>query len=56
MNQGGEGPHGVMSGTTGSGKTTALRTVIEAIMLGHPAAERADGARGLQGRGRGEAV
>ena len=36
MNQGGEGPHGVMSGTTGSGKTTALRTVIESIMLGHP--------------------
>jgi type VII secretion protein EccCa/type VII secretion protein EccCb len=36
MNDGGDGPHGVMSGTTGSGKTTALRTVIEAIMLGHP--------------------
>ncbi|TDO06499.1 type VII secretion protein EccCa/type VII secretion protein EccCb [Mycobacterium sp. BK086] len=36
MNNGGDGPHGVMSGTTGSGKTTALRTVIEAIMLGHP--------------------
>ena len=36
MNSGGDGPHGVMSGTTGSGKTTALRTVIEAIMLGHP--------------------
>ena len=36
MNDGGSGPHGMMSGTTGSGKTTALRTVIEAIMLGHP--------------------
>jgi len=36
MNSGGDGPHGVMSGTTGSGKTTALRTVIAAIMLGHP--------------------
>ena len=36
INQGGDGPHGVMSGTTGSGKTTALRTVIEAIQLGHP--------------------
>lgn len=36
MNQGGDGPHGIMSGTTGSGKTTALRTVLESIMLGHP--------------------
>jgi DNA segregation ATPase FtsK/SpoIIIE, S-DNA-T family len=36
MNQGGDGPHGVMSGTTGSGKTTAIRTVIMALQLGHP--------------------
>jgi len=36
MNDGGEGPHGVMSGTTGSGKTTLLRTVNLAVMLGHP--------------------
>lgn len=36
MNQGGDGPHGVMSGTTGSGKTTALRSVLLSIMLGHP--------------------
>ncbi|MGY4646659.1 type VII secretion protein EccCa [Mycobacterium sp. URHB0021] len=36
MNQGGDGPHGVMSGTTGSGKTTAIRTLILAAMLGHP--------------------
>ena len=34
MNDGGDGPHGVMSAPP-SGKTTALRTVIEAIMLGH---------------------
>jgi type VII secretion protein EccCa/type VII secretion protein EccCb len=36
MNEGGDGPHGVMSGTTGSGKTTAIRTVIESLILGHP--------------------
>ena len=36
MNQGGDGPHGVMSGTTGSGKTTAIRTVLLAAILGHP--------------------
>ena len=36
MNQGGDGPHGVLSGTTGSGKTTALRTLITSIFLGHP--------------------
>ncbi len=34
--QGGYGPHGVMAGTTGSGKTTMLRTLIESLMLGHP--------------------
>ena len=39
MNDGGDGPHGVMSGTTGSGKTTLLRTVNLAIMLGHPPEE-----------------
>ena len=36
MNNDGDGPHGVMSGTSGSGKTTALRTVILALILGHP--------------------
>lgn len=36
MNQGGDGPHGVLSGTTGSGKTTLIRTIIEALMLAHP--------------------
>ncbi len=36
MNQGGDGPHGVMSGTTGSGKTTAIRTVLLSAILGHP--------------------
>lgn len=36
MNAGGDGPHGVLSGTTGSGKTTALRSTILSIMLGHP--------------------
>lgn len=34
--EGGMGPHGVMAGWTGSGKTTMLRTVIESLMLGHP--------------------
>ena len=34
--QGGYGPHGVMAGTTGSGKTMMLRAVIESLMLGHP--------------------
>lgn len=33
---GGMGPHGVMAGWTGSGKTTMLRTLIESLMLGHP--------------------
>lgn len=36
MNTGGDGPHGVLSGTTGSGKTTLIRTMIEALILGHP--------------------
>lgn len=36
MAQEGDGPHGVMSGTTGSGKTTTLRTVITSLMLAHP--------------------
>jgi type VII secretion protein EccCa/type VII secretion protein EccCb len=31
-----DGPHGVMSGTTGSGKTMMLRALIESLMLGHP--------------------
>lgn len=34
--QGGQGPHGVMAGTTGSGKTMMLRALIESLMLGHP--------------------
>ena len=34
--QGGQGPHGVMSGTTGSGKTMMLRALIESLILGHP--------------------
>jgi S-DNA-T family DNA segregation ATPase FtsK/SpoIIIE len=34
--EGGMGPHGVMAGWTGSGKTTMLRTLIESLMLGHP--------------------
>lgn len=36
MAQEGDGPHGVMSGTTGSGKTMTLREVILSLMLGHP--------------------
>lgn len=36
LDEGGDGPHGVMSGTTGSGKSTLLRTVLESLMLGHP--------------------
>jgi DNA segregation ATPase FtsK/SpoIIIE, S-DNA-T family len=36
QSQDGCGPHGVMAGTTGSGKTTMLRALIEALMLGHP--------------------
>ncbi len=36
LDEGGDGPHGVMSGTTGSGKSTLVRTVIESLMLGHP--------------------
>jgi type VII secretion protein EccCa/type VII secretion protein EccCb len=39
LDEGGDGPHGVMSGTTGSGKSTLVRTVIEALMLGHPPQE-----------------
>jgi len=34
--QGGQGPHGVMAGTTGSGKTMMLRALIESLILGHP--------------------
>ncbi|MBY0441376.1 MAG: type VII secretion protein EccCa [Mycobacteriaceae bacterium] len=34
--QQGHGPHGVMAGTTGSGKTMMLRALIESLMLGHP--------------------
>lgn len=34
--QGGQGPHGVMAGTTGSGKTMMLRALIESLMLAHP--------------------
>lgn len=34
--EGGSGPHGVMAGTTGSGKTMMLRALIESLMLGHP--------------------
>ncbi|MCX2715622.1 type VII secretion protein EccCa [Mycolicibacterium sp. J2] len=36
MNQGGDGPHGLMSGTTGSGKTTAIRTLLLSAVLAHP--------------------
>ena len=36
QSQNGSGPHGVMAGTTGSGKTTMLRALIESLMLGHP--------------------
>lgn len=36
MAEGGDGPHGVMSGTTGSGKTTSLRALLLSAMLGHP--------------------
>ena len=39
LDEGGDGPHGVMSGTTGSGKSTLVRTVIESLMLGHPPEE-----------------
>ena len=39
LDEGGDGPHGVMSGTTGSGKSTLVRTVIESLMLGHPPQE-----------------
>ncbi|HEU4363695.1 MAG TPA: type VII secretion protein EccCa [Mycobacterium sp.] len=35
LDEGGDGPHGVMSGTTGSGKSTLVRTVIESLMLAH---------------------
>lgn len=34
--QGGHGPHGVMAGTTGSGKTEMLRTALVSLLLGHP--------------------
>lgn len=39
LDEGGDGPHGVMSGTTGSGKSTLVRTVIESLMLSHPPQE-----------------
>jgi type VII secretion protein EccCa/type VII secretion protein EccCb len=39
LDEGGDGPHGVMSGTTGSGKSTLVRTVIESLMLAHPPEE-----------------
>src|SRR5262249_59421458 len=39
LDEGGDGPHGVMSGTTGSGKSTLVRTVLESLMLGHPPEE-----------------
>lgn len=39
LDEGGDGPHGVMSGTTGSGKSTLVRTVIESLMLSHPPKE-----------------
>ncbi len=35
MAEGGDGPHGLMSGTTGSGKTQTLRTLLISILLGH---------------------
>ena len=56
MNNGGDGPHGVMSGTTGSGKTTALRTLNLGLMTGHRAVGSAIRAGRLQGRRRREAV
>jgi len=34
--QGGHGPHGVMAGTTGSGKTEMLRAMLCSLLLGHP--------------------
>lgn len=39
LDEGGDGPHGVMFGTTGSGKSTLVRTVIESLMLSHPPEE-----------------
>ncbi|MGH3960393.1 type VII secretion protein EccCa [Mycobacterium sp.] len=39
LDEGGDGPHGVMSGTTGSGKSTLVRTVLESLMLAHPPEE-----------------
>jgi len=36
MNKGGNGPHGIMSGTTGSGKTTTLRTTNLGLILDQP--------------------
>lgn len=39
LDEGGDGPHGVMSGTTGSGKSTLVRTVIESLILSHPPEE-----------------
>lgn len=35
LSQGGQGPHGVMAGTTGSGKTEMLRATIMSLLLGH---------------------
>lgn len=39
LDEGGDGPHGVMSGTTGSGKSSLVRTVIASLMLAHPPEE-----------------
>ncbi|GFG75757.1 type VII secretion protein EccCa [Mycobacterium botniense] len=39
LDEGGDGPHGVMSGTTGSGKSSLVRTVIESLLLAHPPEE-----------------
>lgn len=36
MNTGGDGPHGIMSGTTGSGKTTSLRSLTLGMILDQP--------------------
>ncbi|MFV8055030.1 type VII secretion protein EccCa [Mycobacterium sp. 48b] len=36
MSEGGDGPHGLMVGTTGSGKTESLKTWILSLMCAHP--------------------